>query len=220
MFNKKEIFLVSSISIILALSLSFLKGMDAFLYSLLFIFLILIINLSAKKVSSFYLDSKIEIKLWTLKRTGIMHFLSLNPFSRTHPSREFKTPFPSGVFFPLLSSFFTLGNFIWLGALVFETKPRVYRAAKRHSLYNFSAITEDHIGLIAASGIFANLAFAFLGYLTGFSSFAALNVYYALFNLLPVSDLDGNKIFFGNWVLWSFLITITLMATAAILLLV
>ena len=208
MFNKKEILLISSVAIIFALALSFLKGFNVFSRSLLFIFLVLIINLVAKKVSSFYLDSKIEIKLWEIKRYGFK------------PTKHFKRPFPAGVLFPLLSSFFTLGNFIWLGSLVFETKPRVYRAAKRHSLYNFSEMTEGHIGLIAASGILANLLFALIGYLTGFSSFAALNVYYAFFNILPLSDLDGNKIFFGNLVLWSFLATITLMAVGAIIFLV
>ena len=220
MFNKKEILLILGIAVIFALALSFLKGLDIFLSSLLLAFLVLIINFVSKKVSSFYLDSKIEIKLWKIKRMGFMHFLSLNPFSSTHPSRKFKNPFPAGVLFPLLSSFFTLGTFTWLGALVFETKPRVYRAAKKHHLYNFSEMTEGHIGLIAASGILANLLFALIGYLTGFSDFAALNVYYAFFNLLPISDLDGNKIFFGNWVLWVFLFTITLMTVGAILLLV
>ena len=193
---------------IFALALSFLKGLDVFLSSLLLAFLVLIINFVSKKVSSFYLDSKIEIKLWEVKRYGFK------------PTRHFKRAFPAGVLFPLLSSFFTLGTFTWLGALVFETKPRVYRAAKKHHLYNFSEMTEGHIGLIAASGILANLLFALIGYLTGFSDFAALNVYYAFFNILPISDLDGNKIFFGNLVLWSFLATITLMAVGAILFLV
>ena len=208
MFSEKEILLISGIAVVLALALSFLKGLEAFAYSLVFIFFILMINLVAKKISSFYLDSKIDIRLWDVKRFGF------------HPSARFKNPFPAGVLFPLLSSFFTFGNFIWLGALVFETKPRVYRAARKHRLYNFSAMTEDHIGYIAASGIVANLLFALIGYLVGFSEFAALNVYYAFFNLIPVSDLDGNKIFFGSLVLWSFLATITLMAVVAIFVLV
>ena len=208
MFNKKEILLILGIAVIFALALCFLKGLDIFLSSLILAFLVLIINFVSKKVSSFYLDSKIEIKLWEVKRYGFK------------PTRHFKRAFPAGVLFPLLSSFFTLGTFTWLGALVFETKPRVYRAAKKHHLYNFSEMTEGHIGLIAASGILANLLFALIGYLTGFSSFAALNVYYAFFNLLPISDLDGNKIFFGSIVLWIFLFTITLMAVGAILFLV
>jgi len=220
MFNQKEILLISGMAVVLALALSFLKGLEAFSYSLIFIFFILMINLIAKKVSSFYFDSKIEIRLWAIKRWGLLYFLSLYASDKIHPSKEFKNPFPAGVLFPLLSSFFTFGNFTWLGALVFETKPKVYRAARKHRLYNFSAMTEDHIGYIAASGIAANLVFALIGYLVGFSSFAALNVYYAFFNLIPISDLDGNKIFFGNPALWIFLATITLMSVVAIFVLV
>ena len=129
MFNKKEILLILGIAVIFALALSFLKGLDVFLSSLLLAFLVLIINFVSKKVSSFYLDSKIEIKLWEVKRYGFK------------PTRHFKRAFPAGVLFPLLSSFFTLGNFTWLGAMVFETKPRVYSAAKKHDLYNFSDMT-------------------------------------------------------------------------------
>ena len=44
-----------------------------------------------------------------------------------------------------------------------------------------------------------------IGYLLGFTEFSKLSIYYALFNMFPISSLDGNKIFFGNIVLWSFL---------------
>ncbi|MBL7059296.1 hypothetical protein ISS08_02490, partial [Candidatus Pacearchaeota archaeon] len=91
-----------------------------------------------------------------------------------------------------------------------DVKAKVYRAAKRHGLYSFSEMTEYHLGLIAASGIFINLILAIIGYVIGFPLFAKLNIYYALFNMIPISDLDGNKIFFGSLVLWSFLAALTL----------
>ncbi|MFH1612733.1 MAG: hypothetical protein ABIB46_03245, partial [bacterium] len=68
------------------------------------------------------------------------------------------------------------------------------------------------IAYIAAAGIFVNLLFAFLAYLIGFSEFAKLSIWFAFFNMIPISNLDGNKIFFGSKVLWSFLATITLIA--------
>ena len=92
-----------------------------------------------------------------------------------------------------------------MASLVFEVKPKSYRAAKRHGLYTFSEMTEEHMGYIAAAGIFATLVFAVIGYLLGFTEFSKLSIYYALFNMFPISSLDGNKIFFGNIVLWSFL---------------
>ena len=81
-------------------------------------------------------------------------------------------------------------------------------------------MTEEHIGLIAASGIFANLFLGIIGYLIGFPLFAKLSIWFAFFNMIPISNLDGNKIFFGNLVLWSFLAIITLIGLGYTFLLV
>jgi Zn-dependent protease len=117
-----------------------------------------------------------------------------------------------GAFLPLLSKIvlFPLKNFVWMASLVFDIKPRIYRGAKRHGLYTFSEITEYHLGLIAASGVVINLILAIVGYFVGFPLFARLNIYYAFFSILPLSELDGNKIFFGSKILWSFLASLVL----------
>jgi len=104
-----------------------------------------------------------------------------------------------------------------MASLIFEVKPKVYRAAKRYGLYKFSEMTEYHIGLIAASGIAVNILLGIIGYLINFPLFAKLNIYYALFNLIPISELDGNKIFFGSFVLWCFLASIVLLGMLCIL---
>jgi hypothetical protein len=198
MLEKKEIISIAVITLVLAFTISLIKSLELFLYVLLSVFLILIINIIAKKVMSFYLDSEIEIKLWEIKRYGF----------KAH--RYFKKPFPAGAFFPVIVTAFSFGYLTWMASLVFDVKAKVYRAAKRHGLYSFSEMTEYHIALIAAAGILANLGFAVIGYFIGFSSFAKLNIYYAFFNMLPISSLDGNKIFFGSLILWSFLASITL----------
>jgi Zn-dependent protease len=158
-------------------------------------------NILVKKILAYYLDSEIEIKLWEIKRFGFK------------TGQYFKKPFPAGVFFPIVSKLilFPFKHFVWMASLIFDIKPKVYRTAKRHGLYSFSEITESQIGIIAATGIAINLALAIIGYFSGFHMFAQLNIYYAFFNLLPISTLDGNKIFFGNIVLWSFLASITLL---------
>ena len=71
-------------------------------------------------------------------------------------------------------------------------------------------MTEYHIGVIAGWGILANLFFALIGYLIGFTEFARLNIYFAFFNIIPLSNLDGNKIFFGSFIFWSFLAILTI----------
>jgi len=81
-------------------------------------------------------------------------------------------------------------------------------------------MTEEHIGWIAAAGIAANLLFAVVGYLIGFSELARISIYFAFFNMLPLSDLDGNKIFFGSRILWSFLAALVLIGVGYALLLI
>jgi len=202
MINKKEIVAIILSTLILAFIISVLNIKELFFMSLLFVFLVILINVIAKKIAAFYADSEIEVKMWEVERYGFK------------PNRHFKKPIPAGILFPLILSGLTLGYFRWLASLVFDVKAKTYRAAKRHGLYAFTEMTEFHIGLIAAAGIFANLIFAIIGYLINLPEFSRINIYYAFFNLLPLSDLDGNKIFFGSIILWSFLAALTLVGLA------
>jgi Zn-dependent protease len=210
MLNRKEIISIFVITILLGFSITLLESMEIFFYACLSVLIIIMINTAAKKISSFYLESEIEVGMWEIKRYGFKAY------------KHFKKPLPAGAFFPLISKIFLFpfNNFVWMASLVFDVKPKVYRAAKRHGLYKFSEMTEYHIGLIAASGIAANILLAIIGYLINFPLFAKLNIYYALFNLIPVSELDGNKIFFGSFVLWSFLASIVLIGMLLIILIV
>ena len=202
MLNKKEIAVIIVISIILAFSITLVQTLNIFLYALLGVFIVIIVNTIAKKAAAYLLDSEVEIKLWEFRRYGVRKHWHL------------KRPFPAGAFIPLISKIFLwpLNGFVWMASLVFDVKAKVYRAAKRHGMYSFSEMTEDHIGYIAASGIILNLVLAGIFYLTGLPLFAKINIWYAFFNMIPISDLDGNKIFFGSLVLWSFLAIITLIA--------
>lgn len=208
MLNLKEI--SSTIIIVLIISLAFgiFKSFSGFLYTLLAVFVVFLINILAKKITSFYLNSEIEIRMWEIRRYGFK------------PSSSFKRPFPSGILFPIIFAVITLGNFIWMASLVFDVKPKVSRAAKRHGLYSYSEMTESHIGFIAAAGVIANLVFAVVGYLTGFPEFSKLGIFLAFFSMIPISDLDGNKIFFGSLILWSFLAALVLIGLGYVFFLV
>jgi len=200
MLNKKEIIIISVVIIVLALGISLMESIELFLYALLSVFLIIGINITAKKIMAYRLDSEIEIKLWEIKQYGF------------RPKQHFKKPFPIGLILPLISKviFFPINGLIWMASLIFDIKPKIYRAAKRHGFYSFSEVTETHIGLIATTGVIANLIIAIIAYFIGFQEFSKLSVFYIFFNMLPISNLDGNKIFFGNIVLWSFLASIVL----------
>ncbi len=200
MMNKKEILVSLLVILLISFTINLLKDWNEFLVILLSVSIVIIANIFTKKILAYYLDSEIEIKLWEIQRLGF------------RAGQHFKRPFPAGAFIPILSKliFFPFKSFIWMASLVFDIKPKVYRSAKRHGLYSFSEVTESQMGIIAAAGIVVNLCLAVIGYFAGFTLFAQLNIYYAFFNMLPLSDLDGNKIFFGNLVLWSFLASITL----------
>ncbi|MCK5624553.1 hypothetical protein KAI04_01805 [Candidatus Pacearchaeota archaeon] len=210
MLTKKEIIAILVSTIIIAFSINLMTSISSFLSTLLAIFAVILVNLIAKKITGFNFDVEIETTLWEIKRYG---------FKAHH---RLKKALPVGAFLPILSKLilFPINNFVWMASLVFDVKAKTYRAAKRHGLYKFSEMTEDHLGYIAAAGIGTNLAFGIIGYLIGFPLFAKLNIYYAFFNMIPISNLDGNKIFFGNIILWIFLAIITLIGLGYALLLV
>lgn len=210
MLNKKEMLMILMLTLILAFAVSLVKSMNLFLYSAAIILCIFLINVFAKKIAGFYLDSEIEIKMWEIERYGF----------RAHS--HFAKSFPAGAVIPLISKIvlFPFNSFVWMACIVFDVKPKVYRAAKRHGIYKFSEMTEGHLGLIAAAGIFANILFAIIGYLVNIPEFARLSIFYAFFNMIPLSDLDGNKIFFGSLLIWSILASIVLIGLFYVIFLV
>ncbi len=204
MINKREVLIISLIIVIITLSLnlslSIFEEWKTVLYTLLAVSVVILANIFIKKFIAYHLDSEIEMRVWEIGKYG---------FTKDKHSKK---PFPLGAFLPIISKiiFFPFKSFVWMASLVFDVKPRIYRGAKRFGLYTFSEITEYHLGLIAASGIVINLILSIIGYFLGFPLFARLNIYYAFFNILPLSEFDGNKIFFGNLIMWAFLASLIL----------
>jgi Zn-dependent protease len=213
MINGKEFAALIISSIIIAFSITLVKDLNIFLLVLLGVFILILVNVLVKKMAAYLLESEIEIKIWEIRRFGFK------------TNQYWKKPFPLGAFAPLISRviLFPLNGFVWMASLVFDVKAKAYHTAKRHGIYSFSEMTEEHIGKIAATGIFANLILAVIFYFAGgdFGTlFAKLNIWFVFFNMIPISDLDGNKIFFGNLVLWSFLAIVTLIGLGYTFLLV
>ena len=199
---KKEISAIVIIIVVLSLSLvlssDLIENWKIIFTTLFAVSLVVLLNIFTKKTTAYFLDSEIEMKIW---ETNL-------PLPFGHKLRNF----PLGGFLPLVSKIilFPFNNFVWMASLVFDVKPKTYRAAKRFGLYTFSDVTEYEFGLIAASGILVNLILSAIGYFAGFPLLARLSMYYAFFNILPISELDGNKILFGSKILWSFLASLVL----------
>ncbi|MBU2616875.1 MAG: hypothetical protein KKB79_02740 [Nanoarchaeota archaeon] len=215
MINKWELAPIVASILIITAALSLFRDMSVVPIIFISVFAVVVINILAKKLMGFYLDSEVEMKLWNLEgRFTVFNRTFTGLKSKGKPYKRFKRPLAAGIIFPLLSRIilYPLGNVVWTASLVFDVKPRAYRAAKRHGLYSYSEITEDHMGFIAAAGVAANLLFAIIGYLIGVHEFSRINIYMAFFNMIPISDLDGNKILFGNKTLWSLLASLVIVA--------
>lgn len=213
MIKIQEIISIIIISVILAFSITLSEALQNFGYILFSVFLIVCINSLAKKIAAYYADSEVEIKIWQMERWGILGVIFAKGI---HPSKNFARPFMLGAFLPVMSKliFFPIKNFVWMASLIFDVKTKIYKSAKRHNpMFSFSEITDYQIGLIASAGILANLIFAVIGYLIGMPpemEFVKISIFYTFFNMLPISSLDGNKIFFGNKIMWYTLATLAL----------
>ncbi len=207
MFKPAEIIQIILVAAVLGFALSFsnLITLKDFGIASGIALAILLVNIIPKKLIANYLDTTIEMKIWQVQRYGF--------YERSY----LKKPVPMGVILPFILSVVSTGYIKWLACMEFDIRPLPSRVSKRHGIYRFSELTESHIGSIAAAGIIANIAAAFIGYLAGLEVFAAYSIFYALFNMIPVSNLDGNKLFFGHRIVWFALAIILLVITAMIM---
>jgi len=166
---------------------------------LIFSAIIITLSISAKKLTAYLLDSNVEHEIWEMSRYG---------FAKRD---YFKKPIPAGIIFPSVLAILSLGIIKFTSILTYETRALKYRASKRFGFYSFTEITDWHHALIGAAGIFSILLLSVVTYLipTNLEYLAKISAYYAFWNLLPISKLDGAQIFFGSRVLWTILATIT-----------
>ncbi|MBS3091317.1 hypothetical protein J4217_02625 [Candidatus Pacearchaeota archaeon] len=169
---------------------------------LFFALLIIGINILAKKIIAFSLDADIEHETWKWSRYGLK------------PHQHFKTEIPLGIILSVILSLFSLGFVKFMSLLTYETRARKIRAAKRFGFYSFTEMTDWHNGLIGASGIVALLLLSLVTYFISPDDVLwRFSAYYAFWNMLPISKLDGTQIFFGSKILYSALGIITLIFT-------
>ncbi|MFH1803219.1 MAG: hypothetical protein ABH864_07290 [archaeon] len=146
-----------------------------------------------RKAFAHSLDIGVEHRIWSFYRFGVK------------PGWHFPKALPFGVIVPLFFAF--LGLLARLPIMIFtfltyETKALKHRAAKRFGFYSYTEITDWHNALVGASAIVFALIISLIGYFLNFEVLAKMAAYYAVWNMVPFSDLDGTQIFFGNKVLW------------------
>ena len=174
-----------------------------------FAFLIIGVHVFSKKWAAGLLDCDVEHKIWGFYRYG---------FKAHH---HFKKEIPAGVIVPLFMLFFSV-IFLWpagilikfMGILTYEARALKSRAARRFGPYSYTELTEWHNGLIGIVGIVGLMFLAVIAYFIGYSDLSVLVAYYMFWNMLPISNLDGTQIFFGNRIVWIVLEIVTLLFVA------
>ncbi len=165
--------------------------------------IIISVAVFSKKFAAYLLDSDVEHEIWHISTYGFKK------------SNKLKKPFPAGIFFPLIISAITLGQIKLSAFLTYEARASKYRASKRFGFYSYKEMTDWHNAVIGSASTFFLLLLAALVYFSpnvNLEFLAKMSIYYAFWNILPISKLDGTQIFFGSRVLWSILFTVTLIA--------
>jgi len=174
---------------------------DLVAWTFIFSAIIILVTVFSRKLIAYLLDSGVEHEVWSVYRYG------------WKPGWHFDKPVPAGIIIPLFFSLFSLGILKVTNILTYETRALKYRAAKRFGFYSFTEMTDWHNGIIGAAGIIGALILSILAYFINFEPLAKLSIYYAFWNMIPISKSDGSQIFFGSRILWSILAVITLIFT-------
>lgn len=195
---------------VIGISFPFVITLQGLLQALLYSAIIILVYVFSKKIIAFALDSDVEHELWKVSRYG------------PQAGNYFRTPAPAGIILPLFFTVLSLGFFKIMPLLTYETRALSVRASKRFGYYSYTEMSEWHNGLIGAFGIISVLIVSLISYifLPANDVLWRMAIYFAFWNMIPVSNLDGTQIFFGSRVLWSTLAIITAIATAYALLLI
>jgi Zn-dependent protease len=186
MFNRKELMVILLAGIIIGYLYAFSKfTWSSWILLSLLGFMVVLIHSFGQKFAANMLDASTETKFWTMDRFWFAEV------------RKFPAPLPAGLILPLIGIFMTVG---WLKFLAITT----FEATALPRLRSFSKVTEMQLAMIALSGAIANVLVAFCAFMLGHIDFAMMNLFFALFSMLPISSLDGTKIFFGSRLLWVF----------------
>lgn len=190
--KKQEVFSILICIILMAFIMSiknFELNIESFIYGLLYSFIIISVWVAVKKISAYRRQVKIEHSIWKLYRYGLWK------------SSHFNHPFPMGLFFPVLLSLISGGFIKALTLLQFNSRALPSKITKTYGNKRFSDVMEWDDGIIAFWGIVSLLLLSIIclnltNYWSNFLILSKYALYFAIWNIIPFSQLDGTKIFF------------------------
>ncbi|MEK6885752.1 MAG: hypothetical protein AABX17_02190 [Nanoarchaeota archaeon] len=159
---------------------------------------IILISIFAKKIAAKKIHTEIEHKIWEFQRYW---------FSKGSHLRH---PVLIGFFLPALLGFLSGGAIKFLTFLEFNSKELPGKATKRFGIKRFSTMLEWDDARIGFFGLVAVMALAIIAkFLISFQAFPFIELskyalYFAIYNIIPFSTLDGMKILMGSRPLYIF----------------
>ena len=203
MFKKTEITNMAISILVLGLVFGFDDGKETFVLTrwllnllgmILIVAIIILIRETVIKITANRHKVDSEYGLWNIKKV-------------LFKGGNLKSGVPIGIILTLLFSILSKGKLFFTAIGSHNLKERL--AARTGRKYIFLEYKEE--SLIVMSGILTNISLIYIAALlqTIFSiklnNFITINFFIALFNIiLPVSNLDGAKIFFGSRLQWVF----------------
>jgi len=213
-FSKKEIVWII-ISIVIFTFIIIFPNQEFSILLLIAPLIIVLTNVITKKYAANYFNLKITYNVWGFQRYWFT--------TKSH----YKKSIPMGLILPFFLSFFSVGLIKALTFLQFDYENNESkRMLKKRGRVRRQEVNETDPAFTAAWGFYALIILAIIGSLldliTGLEIFNPLtkySLYYGAWNLLPISNLDGTKIFFGNlfhWALLAAIFFISIMTTAGL----
>ncbi len=173
---------------------------DNWIFNLISIFFFLIISILIREVVVKFFskrhDAISEYEIWRIKRVW---FGNIGKLSRS---------FPLGI---LMALFITLGSKgrLFFSAIGIHNLSENKSARLGRKQLNLNYLEESQI---VSTGILAHIFLGVIGVIIGnyfginTLKFVNINFFMALFNMIPLSNLDGTKIFFGSLFTYVFLL--------------
>lgn len=197
--QEAKVLLITSLLLTLVISLKDIFQGRFTTIGLAFIGAILIItaNVGAKKIFAKMYNASVRHEFWKWERYGLK------------PGYRLEKPIPLGIIASLIITLLSSGIIKLPVFLSYETTAHP-GSKRKFAGYTFTEMTDWHTASIGASGIIAVLILSFVTYWApGLHLITQAAAYYAFFNLIPFSKLDGAQIFMGSRPLWTALALIS-----------
>ena len=210
-FTKKELKYIILTALVVAFAFAFDDKQPTFQLSFwllnflkisLIVVIAALIHILAQKITAYKYKAIAEYKIWEIRQ---ILFWTAGKFPIKLEFGPFKitlSGLPAGIIISLLVAFLSLGKIFFITVSSFAVTSI---SPHRIGIHRFKNVTELEEGIIAASGPIANLFFAFILHAINQDLFAQavfINLMFAIFSMIPISTLDGAKMFFGSLMLY------------------